>query len=115
MGDLNDLQRRVGEWGERTFPDATDYSIVAHLRDEVRELTYAVVEIQEEVDAGNAIHSNDNLQTEAADCLLLLLHLAHRNGFSLFDAAVVKVAINEKRTWNTVAPGGYVKHDEVTK
>jgi len=107
MSDLNDLQRRVGEWGAATFPDANDRTISRHLLDET-------LELEESIHTDEADVYIDPVSEEAADCLMLLLHLAHRNGFSLFDETEKKLAINQTRTWNTVAPGGYTKHDEVT-
>lgn len=103
--NLDELQRNVGEWGNATFPNANNDTITSHFLEEADELT-------------NAAHIDldgiGNIEEEAADCLLLLLHLAHRNRFSLFDAAVVKMAINEKRTWNVIAKGGHTKHDPAT-
>lgn len=102
MSDLAELQRTVGEWGASVFSQATNDSILRHLRDEANELVSAA--------------SPDALAEEAADVLLLLLHLAHRNGFSLFDAAVVKHAVNTKRTWEADDNGrGYRKHVEAAR
>jgi NTP pyrophosphatase (non-canonical NTP hydrolase) len=93
--DLDRVQRIVGEWGTKTFPAATNESIVAHLRDEACEL----------------LADGSDLAEEAADCLLLLLHLAHRNGFSLFDAAGAKFAVNVGRDWQTEPnERGYMSH-----
>lgn len=104
MSDLDKLQRGVGEWGKRTFPQSHAGSIVKHLTEEVAELRAAVERMPLATDA----HAE-----EAADCLLLLLHLAHRSGFSLFDAAVVKFSINRQRTWETDGGDkGYCKHVE---
>lgn len=97
---MDDLQCKIGEWGERTFPEATADTIMAHLQEEVAEL-------------GDAVYrrASDETEEEAADVLLLLLHLAHRFGFSLFDAACVKMARNENRTW-APAEDGYWKHQD---
>jgi hypothetical protein len=96
MSNIDDFQQQIGEWANRTFPESTSATILAHLRDEVVEL----------MDAEPAQRA-----AEAADCFLLLLHLAHRDGFSLFDAGVVKAAINAKRTWASVTnERGYFGH-----
>jgi NTP pyrophosphatase (non-canonical NTP hydrolase) len=112
MTDLDELQRDVGEWGNRTFPAATNESIFAHLRDEVDEVDFAVNDLR------NPFHHPPEdlfaLGEECADCLMLLLHLAHRNGFSLIEEARKKFAINQQRTWTTDSGNGYIKHDEVT-
>lgn len=104
MSDLNDLQRRVGEWGEATFPTATNASIIRHLYDELDELDRAF-----SADGDRAMQVSE----EAADCLLILLYVAHRWGFSLIESAEVKMIVNRARTWNTATEAGYVKHDEV--
>jgi NTP pyrophosphatase (non-canonical NTP hydrolase) len=100
--DLDTLQREDGEWANRTFPNASNDTIMSHLTEEVEELSNAA-----HIDNGTI----GNIEEEAADCLLLLLHLAHRNHFSLFEEAQKKFEINKKRTWNVKAPGGHTKHD----
>lgn len=82
--DVDDWQDNVGTWAERTFPRSSEESIIAHLRDEVnRELNVGCEPV------------------EIADCVLLLLHLAHRRGIRLVDEMRRKHAINEQRTWAT--------------
>lgn len=93
-------QFEVGSWGERTFPQATNTSIVAHLRREVEELAA-------EVERGV---STRDLAYEAADVYLLLLHLAHRGGFDLATFAARKHAINERRAWGQPDAEGVVEH-----
>lgn len=97
---LDVWQATVGAWANGVFPDSTPESIANHLSEEVGELL-------------EAIFTKSDAREEAADCLLLLLHLAHKLGFSLADAAGVKLAINHIRTWETEAgEKGYWKHVE---
>lgn len=91
---VDEFQRAVGEWADATFPLSTDQTIRAHLSDEVAELADGVM-----VDA-----------FEAADCYLLLLHLAHKEGFSLDEVAREKFAINQRRTWGKPDERGVVRH-----
>lgn len=94
------LQRMVGEWGNRTFPQSTPDTILAHLRDEIDEL----IEARE---------TGEDVAVEAADCFLLLLHFAYRNGFGLVDNALRKHKINVDRTWVTqMNERGYFVHIE---
>lgn len=106
MSELDELQSRIGRWGNATFPQSTTRTILAHLKDEVKELD----------DADRIIPlATDAHGEEAADCLLLLLHFAHRRGFSLFDEAIKKAAKNETRTWETKRnERGYFKHVDAT-
>lgn len=95
---MNDaLQRATGEWAEATFPHSTPESIVAHLRREVEELATAVAE-------------REGIIWEASDCALLLLHLAHKRGFSLDEAARSKLETNRLRTWGRPDAEGVVEH-----
>lgn len=107
--DLDRVQRQVGEWGNRTFPQATNESIVRHLADEAGELLTVVADQREPL----LLTEEQDLAEEAADCLLLLLHLAHRNEFSLFDVAAAKFAVNVGRHWQTERNDrGYFAHVE---
>lgn len=96
MSSLDDLQRRVGEWGKQTFPHSTRSSIIAHLRREA-----------EELDA--ATNSREDRE-ECADILLLLLHLAHRMGFSLQEAAGRKFGQCLVREWMPPDEEGVSEH-----
>ena len=97
MKTLDELQARHGAWSAATFPHQTPSSIVAHLREEVDEL------------------AQDFAADEAADCLLLLLGLAAVRGFSLWEAATSKHAVNKARTWGTPDPNGVVHHAREAK
>jgi NTP pyrophosphatase (non-canonical NTP hydrolase) len=96
---MNDFQNRVGMWAESVFTRATPGSIVAHLRREVEEL-------------GAATHLGpwEDEVEEAADCLLLLLHLAHKRGYSLLAAATAKFGENQQRRWGQPDAEGVVEH-----
>lgn len=89
---LDAFQQMEGTWADETFPTSTPASILAHLRTEVTELS---VSLEPE---------------EAADCLLLLLHFAHKRGFSLMQEARRKFAINQTRTWGEPNEEGFVEH-----
>lgn len=110
MKDLDDFQREVGEWGEATFPESNAVSIARHLNEEVRELQIALDSAVVTAFSGLRIDES-SIREEVADCMLLLTHLAHQIGFSLFDAAREKHAVNTLRTWEADDGGkGYWKH-----
>jgi len=96
MSDLAHFQFEVGTWGNKTFGAATQVSIVKHLAREVKELA----ESQE--------------PEEAADCLLLLLHHAHRGGYDLLNVARNKMLVNHERIWKAPDAEGVCEHEEVT-
>lgn len=96
---LDRFQARVGAWAEATFTASTPASILAHLAREV-----------EEARAANRLGPFEAEEEEAADCFLLLLHYAHRRGFSLLDAADRKFAENRLRRWGEPDAEGVVEH-----
>lgn len=92
---LHALQERVGRWADSTFPHATLTSILAHLRDEV-----------------NGELSPEAPPSEAADCLLLLLHYAHKRDIDLYAAAEAKLDVNLERAWSEPDERGVSVHVE---
>jgi dATP/dGTP pyrophosphohydrolase len=96
---MDEFQREVGEWAESVFTQATPGSIVAHLRREV-----------EELGAATMLGPFEDEMEEAADCLLLLFHLAHKRGYSLKQAALLKFMNNRVRQWGTPDAEGVVEH-----
>lgn len=111
------FQDTVGEWGERTFPDSTPKSIMAHLQEEVEELRRPVHRdhyMTVPDDAEIREMTRNHIAEEAADCYLLLLHLAHRFGFNLEQAAQAKHVVNLGRHWHD-GGRGYAKHVETER
>lgn len=99
------FQLEVGRWAEIAFPQATDRSIVAHLRREAVELEEAAA-----IDWPSPVERSFELGQEAADVYLLLLHLAHRHGFSLEQFARAKFDKNVRRRWGRLDAEGVVEH-----
>ena len=101
------LQREIGEWGKRQFPDATAFSILEHLWEEYKELRAEVYvhELPGVEDRGA------RLGEEAADMVILLFHLAHRfGGFDLMAEVRRKFDVNTKRTWGEPDAQGVIRH-----
>ncbi len=84
---MTEFQNEVGSWGQVTFPDATNKSIVAHTEEEIREVKEC------------AVYSAPGLPEECADVFLMLLHLAHRNGFDLEAEARKKFESIRNAEW----------------
>lgn len=102
------LQEETGTWGDITFPQGTPRAVMAHLSDEIQELA-AEVEL---FMASPAPTNGAALAEEAADCLLLLYHLAHKCGFDLEAEARRKLEKNRQRTWGEPDARGVVRHVE---
>ncbi len=102
------LQEEVGTWGDMTFPLSTPRSVMAHLADEI-------VELADEIDAFTD-HPDEPtraaLAEEAADCFLLLMHIAHKCRFDLVAAANAKFEKNRQRSWGEPDARGVVRHLE---
>lgn len=97
---FEELRYEATRWQRRTFPNESIGSILAHLREELKELE----------DAPGDAH-------EQADVLLLLIALADRTGVDLVEAAKDKLEICKRRKW-AMHPAGYaksVKESEVAK
>ena len=109
-GYLRDLQGELNRWGERTFPDATDETIYAHLKAEIGELGSNIADWNDEI--GREYVNKDDLESELADVLILALQLAGRYGIDADLAIHRKMEINRKRTWQYDAERGFSVHVE---
>lgn len=99
--DISDLQLATGTWADETFPQSSPDSIIAHFREEAHEF------------ADGSPDKDPGDPEEAADCLLLLLHHAHKCGYSLLDEAAKKFRKNRMRKWATKPNAeGYFKHTQ---
>lgn len=105
MKTLRELQDEIGEWADATFPKSNRDTILSHFSEEVVEFQHACNPIFPDYpNAGEEF-------VEAADCVILLLHFAHRVGFDLQEAIEAKMAVNRSREWNTTPEsGGHFKH-----
>ncbi len=102
--ELKAFQQAYGEWASKNWPNATLDTICSHFREEAAEFAGYEDDYQKPEPSHNP--------EEAADCLLLLLHHAHRAGYNLMGEAIRKAKINIKREWDhdNPAEGGHVKH-----
>ena len=100
LNKFNKVCEERKEFSYRAFGDAKSRSCIyplRHLAKEVKELL---------------VSPNDPM--EWADCFLLLLDAAQRQGFTVDDLtnfAIQKLAINKKRDW-TKQPDGTFRHVE---
>jgi NTP pyrophosphatase (non-canonical NTP hydrolase) len=107
---MSDFQREVGEWGNITFTEATTASMCAHLKREVIELDDAARRLRTFAPGYDPVQRRKDLAEEAADCLMLLLHIAHRNSIDLEEAARQKFEVNKRRQWGKPDADGVCEH-----
>lgn len=94
--ELDVLQNAVGEWGDLTFPEATIDTILQHAQEELNELKGAT--------------TREERGKETADLVMLLMHLAHRDGFSIHTETATKFAVCQNRKWLPADERGIVRH-----
>ena len=93
------LPKAVGLWADETFPQSTAESVINHLKREIIELEEAVKN-----------PTSFNIQQEAADCQILLWHLAHKCHFNINEEAADKHRVNKHRKWGKPDAEGVVEH-----
>lgn len=96
-----EMFEEITAWQRKTFQEATALTSVAHLFEEVKELSE------------DLINGNSKVVYEYADCFLLLFGSAALHGMcyeDIIDAINEKMEINKKRQWDEVNKDGYVKH-----
>ena len=113
--ETNELQRLIGEWGNSTFMSKKEdtHKIILHLVEEVLELANVskntIKEIQKMVKP-SIINNPDPV--EAADVMMLLIHVAHVSGFSLEEEVLKKFEECKQRVWKAPDDNGIIKHAE---
>lgn len=91
----------VAAWQRATFGQATAFSKIEHLKEEIEELRIDL-----------AIESADR-RLEFADCFFLLFGAAAADGMTyqdIIEAIDEKFAINKARKWGTPDINGVVNH-----
>lgn len=93
MYNIEKLEAERMAWALETFPEATAYSSLQKLKEEIKE-------VEEDLHRPNP----KGVQTlfEYADCLMCLFDSAGRAGFKpnqIFEAFALKLKKNKSRTW----------------
>jgi len=96
---MDDLQKKISDWQDATFPSATIDSMFRHMISELKELS-------EKLDDPHAAAE------ELADMQHLLFGIASKMGFSLHDITNKKFKINKKRSWGPQNEQGFIEHME---
>jgi len=103
---LDIIVNRTGNWAERTFPESTVHTILAHAKDELKE-------VEDEINKHPCTDPmyTDDIAEEIADVFLLLCHLCFKLRISLLDAAYKKLEKNMNRKWETkINSKGFFSH-----
>lgn len=90
--DIIKLEKERLEWSLKTFPEATKFSSLEKLRNEIEE-------VKNELRVGFSV---DDLSEEYADCLMCLFDSAGRAGVlpeQIFQAFALKLEKNKNRKW----------------
>lgn len=107
---MTELQfNEISKWQKETFGQATPFSKLAHLAQEMVELKDAMVNEKEKPTAANF----NNVRMEYADCFILLFGSAASYGFSfenITDLIQEKFDINKNRKWGNPDENGVVNH-----
>ena len=99
---MNERQfKEITRWQNETFGHATAISKIAHLQEEISELSGAI---------GLELHDR---RLEFADCFILLFGAASSDGMTyqqILEAIEEKMLINYRRKWGHVEENGVVHH-----
>lgn len=108
---LDHFQGKVGAWGTRTFPKSYRVSKARHLLREAGEVLVEAATLEEaEAWGKDSDGYRLRLAEECADVFLILLHIAHAEGFSLAAAARQKFTEVQTRQWGAPDATGVVEH-----
>lgn len=108
MNELQKLINEIGLWSELTFSHQNSISKLHHLQKEVAELINAIGQAPSEPDK-----KNEEVHLEFADCFILLLDAARKQGFTaqnILDAIVDKMDINKSKKWGKPDENGVMEH-----
>lgn len=84
---------KIGMWAEQQFRQSTPRSIINHLKEEFEELSDDPSDVE-----------------EMADMVMLIYHLAYKQGLDLVTAIEKKFRINQERKWGPVDERGVSNH-----
>ena len=117
------LQRRIYEWGQRTFNKPSTGGTATRANIEMAELMDLIMQLQElkgrqPFITQQAFSLECNrlcvaIIEECADCVVVLAQVAHSVDGDLDAAVRAKVEVNEKRSWEKLEKGRY-QHVEGT-
>ena len=104
---LSWIQSSIASWQNKTFGDSKDrpLSIFIHLKKEIQELGSEIRHRR------NSIFIDGKLESELADCFILLVGLAEAFGINLEKAVLSKMEVNKRRKWQKPDNEGVIEHE----
>ena len=100
---MDDLQKEINNWAVEALPAATTLAHYEKLQKEVLELGDAL---------RNRHSAKHDAGQEIADCIMILLAIAQKNGYSAAEEIRKKFEINKKRKWGPPDANGVYQHLE---
>lgn len=104
----------ISKWQNETFGEATAFSKVMHLKQEIDELIKELVFFAENEDHMQFHEaSKTSKENEFADCFILLFGAAASDGMNyeqIVDCINHKMQINKARKWGKPDENGVVNH-----
>lgn len=99
--DLATLQKEVGEWADRNFPNSQSWEPLLGIQEECGELSHAHLKMHQGIRGSSAEHLMAKIDA-IGDILILMAHYCHKTGISL-DAAITT-------TWSEVKQRDWQKN-----
>lgn len=99
--DLNQLQKEVGEWSCKNFPNNQPYHPLLGVQEEVGELAHAHLKMEQAIRGSTAQHFAEKFDA-VGDIIVYLADYCERNQINLDDAVT--------GTWNDVKQRDWQKN-----
>jgi NTP pyrophosphatase (non-canonical NTP hydrolase) len=103
--NMRRVQQAITDWADSQFPGRTAQHALSKL----------VLEEVPELLQHKKLHGTKGIDTELADCFVLLMDLASLWGVDLPAAIRAKMIINEKRVWKVDPDTGLMNHTDGVK
>lgn len=113
---IPDLQKMVGEWGEKNFPEEnriTAMRCTLGVAEEAGELAHAILKRDQGI-RGTREEHDEAAQDAIGDIVVYLMHLCHTEGWDFRTIIWMTVDHVLKRDWLTDPAGGFINQDEGT-
>jgi len=102
---MKKLQASVSKWQNKTFGNNKEHllGLTRHLKREVEELECLLYPV-------GSLSSYENIKSEVADCLIVLIGIADGLGLDLEKSVKEKMRENKKRKWKSPDKDGVIEH-----